>query len=75
METEAEPSCFAKSAFMPGDVELIRYPSSLLLLGASCKPLSIYGVVNLSIRVGRHIVSAQLLVCDTLQVEYILGIH
>eukprot|EP00171_Calliarthron_tuberculosum_P000842 IDg842t1 len=67
IDTGAGPNCVAKTALPPGASKILHSPPNIRLLGAGGKPLAIQGVVTLSVRVGRHIVNAQFLVCDTLQ--------
>jgi hypothetical protein len=73
LDTGAGPNCVSKSALPPGTHEPILPPPKIRILGAGGGQLPIAGTITLTVRFGPYAVKSQFLVCDSLQVDYILG--
>eukprot|EP00171_Calliarthron_tuberculosum_P008503 IDg8503t1 len=71
-DTGAEPKCIARKAPPPRTEDLIKSSLSIRVVGAGGKSLEIAGSIILNVRFGPYTVNTAFLVCESLQVDFIL---
>ena len=73
VDTGAGPNCVRLGALPPHAVKKIRRRDGCNVVDANGKPLAIAGTITMYVRIGRCQVKAEFLVCNFLQVPFLIG--
>ena len=73
VDTGAGPNCVRFSVLPKAAQKKIRYRDGYKVVDANGNPLSIAGVISLFVRIGKCQVKAEFLVCNALQVPFLIG--
>eukprot|EP00171_Calliarthron_tuberculosum_P001401 IDg1401t1 len=72
-DTGVGPNCIARKALPPETEELIKPFPSIRVVRAGGKRLGIAGSIILKVRFGPYTVKTYFLLCESLQVDFLLG--